>query len=157
MELHQKPRSKLSLSDDYETPTQLYKELCFTHAIEPKIDVCANVDNKKCQDFFGVNVDSLLCSWTVDAWVNPPHSMTGKFVEKACNEWKKHNINVMMIIPANTCSSKYWHEFIQPYASYYPIMGRIRFLHEGKLSEHMSRNAYMCVVFRKIITDQSQL
>lgn len=149
MELHKKPRSTLSLSDEYETPRELFKELCSTHNIVPKIDVCANANNKKCRDFFGVNVDGLRCEWSVDVWCNPPHSMTGDFVKKAYEQWKEHNVNIMMIIPANTCSSKYWHKYIEGNAKYYAVKGRIRFLHEGKPSQFMSRNAYMCIVFRK--------
>lgn len=149
MELHKKPRSTLSLSDEYETPRELFKELCSIHNIFPKIDVCANANNKKCRDFFGVNVDGLRCEWAVDVWCNPPHSMTGDFVKKAYEQWKENNVNIMMIIPANTCSSKYWHKYIEGNAKYYAVKGRIRFLHEGKPSQFMSRNAYMCIVFRK--------
>jgi hypothetical protein len=113
--------------------------------------VCANVENKKCRDLFGVNINGLKCDWTSDVWCNPPHSMTGDFVKKAYEEWKTHNINILMIVPANTCSSKYWHKYIEGNAKYYAIKGRIRFIHEGKPSEFMSRNAYMCIVFKKKI------
>jgi phage N-6-adenine-methyltransferase len=147
--LHQNSRSDLSLSDEYETPHDVFNSLCAKYEITPMIDVCANVDNKKCSDFFGVVVDGLLCSWTVDVWCNPPHSMTGKFVEKAFDEWNENNINIMMIIPANTCSSIYWHDFIEGSAEYHAIKGRIRFLRGGEPSKFMSRNAYMCVIFRK--------
>tara|TARA_B110001454_G_scaffold218474_1_gene246547 strand:- start:136 stop:588 length:453 start_codon:yes stop_codon:yes gene_type:complete len=150
MELHKKPRSSKSLSDEYETPDEVFKYLCNKYKIIPSIDVCANVDNKKCRDFFGVGTDGLKCNWIVNAWVNPPHSMTGDFVKKSYEQWKENNINIIMIIPANTCSSKYWHEYIEGNAEYHAIKGRIRFLHEGKLSDFMSRNAYMCIIFRSI-------
>ena len=59
-----------------------------------------------------------------------------------------------MIIPANTISSNYWHEFIEGNAEYHPIRGRIKFLTPNTLgnyevSDFMSRNAYMCVIFRQ--------
>ena len=149
MELHKKPRSSLSLSDEYETPHKLFSDICKKYEIVPMIDVCANVDNKKCSDFFNVVSDGLTCSWTVDVWCNPPHSITGKFVKKAYEEWRENNINIIMIIPANTCSSKYWHKYIEDNAEYHAIKGRIRFLYNGKPSEFMSRNAYMCIIFRK--------
>lgn len=147
--LHQNSRSELSMSDEYETPHDIFNSLCEKYQIIPMIDVCANVDNKKCSDFFDIDTDGLTYDWTVDVWCNPPHSITGKFVEKAFNEWTKNNINIMMLIPANTCSSVYWHDFIEGNAEYHAIKGRIRFLRNGSPSDHVSRNAYMCVIFRK--------
>jgi phage N-6-adenine-methyltransferase len=147
--LHQNPRTEESQSDEYETPHKLFSDICKKYEIIPMLDVCANVDNKKCSDFFNVVSDGLTCSWTVDVWCNPPHSITGKFVKKAYEEWRENNINIVMIIPANTCSSIFWHEYIEESAEYHPIKGRIRFLRGGKPSKHMSRNAYMCIIFRK--------
>jgi len=147
--LHHNVRSGLSLSDEYETPHDIFNSLCTKYNITPMIDVCANVDNKKCSNFFDINTDGLNSNWDDDVWCNPPHSITGKFVEKAFEEWNKNNINIMMIIPANTCSSKYWHDYIEDNAEYHAIKGRIRFLRDGSPSEHVSRNAYMCIIFRK--------
>jgi len=54
----------------------------------------------------------------------------------------------MMILPANTVSSQYWHDCIEGIAEYHPIKGRIRFLRDGKPSEYPSRNAYVVVIWR---------
>jgi hypothetical protein len=70
-------------------------------------------------------------------------------VEKAYNEWQRNDISIIMLIPANTCSSKYWHDYIEGNAEYHAVKGRIRFLHDGSPSEYVSRNSYMCVIFRK--------
>lgn len=158
-QLHQRPRSKLSLSDEFETPKELYKELCKKYKLNPRLDVaCSYIDgycNKKCYEGWFEGMDSLNIDWVptgglkVDVWCNPPHSLTERFVKKACEQWKKHNINVMMIIPANTMSSQYWEGFIEGFAEYHPIRGRIRFLVDGKPTKYHSRNAYVCVIFRK--------
>lgn len=58
-------------------------------------------------------------------------------------------MNIMMIIPTNTMSSGYWHNYIEKFAEYHPIKGRIRFLVDGKPSKHTSRNAYCVVIWRK--------
>ena len=147
--LHQNPRSALSLSDEYETPHDVFNSICEKYEIIPIVDVCATVENKKCSEFFDVNSDGLTSDWLYDVWCNPPHSMTGKFVEKAYNEWQRNDITVIMLIPANTCSSKYWHDYIEGNAEYHAVKGRIRFLHNGSPSEHVSKNSYMCVIFRK--------
>ena len=73
--LHQNPRSALSLSDEYETPHDVFNSICEKYEIIPLVDVCATVDNA--------------------------------------------------------------------------VKGRIRFLHDGSPSEYVSRNSYMCVIFRK--------
>ena len=55
----------------------------------------------------------------------------------------------MMILPTNTMSSKYFEECIEGSAEYHPIFGRIKFLIDGSVSKFPSRNAYICVVWRK--------
>ena len=53
--LHQNPRSALSLSDEYETPHDVFNSICEKYEIIPIVDVCATVENKKCSEFFDVN------------------------------------------------------------------------------------------------------
>ena len=154
--LHTKKRSEASLSDDYKTPRDLYLHLCTEYNVEPKLDVCATSRNRQCVRYIGELADALAedYDWTSDSWCNPPHSKTGAFVKKAYEQWRKHNINIIMIIPANSISSNYWHEFIEGNAEYHPIHGRIQFLVPNDVgvyitSDFMSRNAYMCVIFRQ--------
>ena len=154
-QLHQKPRSEQSLSDEWETPNELFNFLIGKTGISPKIDVCATYENRKCPAHFGFDnfdktiQDGLNTQWFADSWCNPPHSLTGKFVEKAYRENKENNIKILMLIPANTMSSNYFHEYVlnNVRASYFPIKGRIKFLQNGKESKFISRNAYICVVF----------
>ena len=156
-QLHQKPRSEQSLSDEWETPNELFNYLIDKTGIKPKLDVCATMQNRKCVFHYGFDSelkdgkDGLSAEWFADTWCNPPHSLTGKFVEKAYRENKEHpnGIRVLMLIPANTMSSNYFHEYVlnNVRASYFPIKGRIKFLQNGKESKFISRNAYICVVF----------
>jgi phage N-6-adenine-methyltransferase len=149
MELHQKPRSAASLSDKYETPPELFLNLCEQYGISPELDVCAEEENKKCERYYTEYENGLLQPWSFDAWCNPPHSQNKAFVIKAFGEWRKNNINIMMILPTNTMSSKYFEECIEGSAEYHPIFGRIKFLIDGSVSKFPSRNAYICVVWRK--------
>lgn len=153
--LHTKKRSEASLSDEYQTPRDLFLQLCIKYDCDPILDVCADARNRQCVRYITSYDDSLKKDWNWNSWCNPPHSKTGAFVKKAYEQWKKHNIEVLMIIPANTVSSKYWHDFIEGNAEYHPIRGRIKFLvpnDDGayEVSDFMSRNAYMCVIFRQI-------
>jgi len=145
-QLHQRKRSKESLSDEYETPNELYANLVDRFDLTPSLDVASDEYNSKC--LFRLK-DGLKDEWTAHSWCNPPHSQNEVFVRKAFEQWKKHNINIMMLLPCNTQSSKYWHECIEGVAEYHPIKGRIKFLVDGKPSKFPSRNAYCVVIWRK--------
>ena len=68
----------MSIDDEFETPPQLFKDLCYKYRVFPKLDTAANQGNSLCERFC---VDGLLEKWAEDSWCNPPHSITGKFVE----------------------------------------------------------------------------
>ena len=147
--LHQEKRSKASLSDEWETPNDMFAGLSTLYNVDYMLDVCATKDNTKCVNFFSESDNALRKSWKYDVWCNPPHSKTSDFVRKAYVEWKENNINIMLLIPTNTMSSNYWHQYIEGNAEYHPVKGRIHFLQDGKVSPFPSRNAYVCVIFRK--------
>ena len=93
--------------------------------------------------------DGLSKSWKNEVvFVNPHYGNIGKWVKKAYEESKINGASVVMLIPSRT-DTKYWHDYIEGNAEYHAIKGRIRFLHNGSPSEHVSRNSYMCVIFRK--------
>ena len=136
----------MSIDDEFETPPQLYNDLCNKYRVFPKLDTAANQGNSLCERFC---VNGLEESWSTDAWCNPPHSITGKFVEKAYNEWRQNNINILMIIPANTVSSIFWHTYIVGHAEYYAQpKGRIKFNKNKQPTKYQARNAYMVVIWR---------
>ena len=87
-----------------------------------------------------------------DVWCNPPHSKTEKFVRKAVQQWAKHNISIMMIIPANSICTKYAEQCIEPHAEYHPIFFRPKFLRDGVASKDPSRNSYFVVIWRRTWT-----
>lgn len=148
-QLHQRPRSKASLSDEYETPVSLFNELCTKYQQCPQTDAAANEKNTKCGAFL-TDIATLGDVDRGDIWCNPPHSMNGYCVKLCHDYWKKWNRNVMMILPTNTMSSIYWHELIENKGHYHPIKGRIKFLVNGEQSKHQSRNAYCVVVWNKV-------
>ena len=142
-------RSEESLSDEWETPKFLFDELCEKYNIHPTLDVCATQQNTKCILHINEEINSLSQDWDQDSWCNPPHSKTGDFVRKAYSEWLKNNINIMLLVPANTVSTSYWHEYVEGITEYHAIKGRIKFLRDGLPSKFQSRNSYMLVIYRK--------
>ena len=146
-------RSELSLSDEWETPIDLYDYLCDKYNIQPKLDVAATYYNTKCSDYLPLDhYDGALnyeTQWDKDVWCSPPHSDIGRFVVKAFGEWRKNNINIMMIIPANSMCTNYAEECIENKAEYHPINRKwCKFLHNGKEMDH-ARNGYFVVIWRK--------
>ena len=144
-------KTELSLSDEWETPQNLFNHLCIKYDIIPELDVCSKNNNlvfPVCYD--GIKIDGLIVDWLEDAWCNPPHSKNEEFVKKAHEQWKKHNINIMMILPANSLCTNYAEKLIHPYAEYHPINRKFcKFLHDGKKKDS-SRNGYFVVIWRKI-------
>ena len=152
-------RTELSLSGEWETPEVLFDMLNDVYGLNCKLDVCADHWNYKGEFFVTEESDALSQDLIlvveddiilVDVWCNPPHSKTEQFVKKADEQWKKHNLNIMMIVPANSITAHYFDNiFDNNHATYHRISGRIQFLREGKLSEHPSRNGYFVVIWRK--------
>lgn len=147
-QIHFKPSSK---DDEYETPPELVKYLCEKYNIHPKIDVAADEKNKKFEKYFTKKQDALLQEWRETVWCNHPHSKHKEFVQKAYEQWRKHNITILMIIPSNTGRTKYWHKWIEPYATYKMIPGNIKFLKNGIPTKDATRNGYVCVIWKSIL------
>jgi len=136
------------IDDEFETPNELVIDLCDKYNIRPKLDVAATDKNKKFNKFFTLQDNALEQEWLEDSWCNHPHTLHEQFVEKNYQQWKRHNKNRLMIIPANCGRTKYWHKWIEPFAEYHMIEGAITFLQDGKPTEFASRNAYVSVLWR---------
>jgi len=144
-------KTELSLSDEWETPKELYNHLCMKYKLNPKLDVACTSDN--CITGRMLPLDSLIIDWNTgdkcDVWCNPPHTLNEDFVKKAYEQWQKHNINIMMILPANSLCTNYAEQWIEGYAEYYPInRSYCNFLHDGKVMDR-ARNGYFVVIWRK--------
>jgi len=138
--------------DEYETPDILYYGLCFKYKISPKLDVAANRENSKTQDFMddALDIEREWYCHGYDVWCNPPHTKTEQFVKRADQQWRDWNINIMMIVPANAICAHYFDDiFVEYHAEYHRIPGRPTFLQNGKPTKYPSRNSYFVVIWRK--------
>lgn len=153
---HKKPSI---VDDEFETPPKVYEYLCKRFKVWPKIDVAATKENRKCEFYFTKEHNALERDWVIpitdemiynyDVWSNHPHTLHAEFVEKAHQQWTRFNITIMMILPANCMRTRYWHDYIEDVTEYHAIPGSIRFLKDGKPTKDTSRNAYVCVIWRK--------
>lgn len=150
VELHQKPRSKASLSDEYETPKEVFDMLCEEYNMHPDTDVCATDDNSKCSGYVSEEMDCIKHNFQYHdegLWCNPPHSMTKEFAKKMRDSWEEWDIPIMMIMPANAVTTRYAQEYLKD-AEIHPIYGRITFLVNNNPAPFPARNGYFVVIWR---------
>ena len=114
-----------SKTDDWATPQQTFNEL--DNEFNFTLDPCASHQNAKCEKYFTKEDDGLSQDWSNEiVFMNPPYGREiGKWVEKAYRESLKGAV-VVCLIPART-DTKYWHNFIFPYAEIRFIKGRLKF------------------------------
>ena len=114
-----------SESNDWATPQQTFNEL--DNEFNFTLDPCASQENAKCEKYFTKEDDGLSQDWSNEiVFMNPPYGREiGKWVEKAYRESLKGAV-VVCLIPART-DTKYWHNFIFPYAEIRFIKGRLKF------------------------------
>lgn len=135
-----------SQTDQWATPQYFFDKL--NEEFQFTLDPCADEFNHKCDKYFTIEQDGLLQSWANETvFCNPPYGREiGKWVKKASDENRLHNITVVMLIPART-DTKYFHEYI-----YQKSNVEIRFL-KGRLKFGDAKNAApfpsMVVIFRK--------
>ena len=113
-----------SLRDDWETPSELYRELDEQYHFT--LDPCSTHKNAKCDKHYTVDDDGLKQSWKGETvFCNPPYGREiAKWVRK-CAEESKH-AKVVMIIPART-DTAYFHDYIYKKARITFIRGRLKF------------------------------
>lgn len=100
-----------SKKEDWETPEEFFKKL--NEEFKFTLDPCANEFNHKVNKYYTVNDNGLEKDRSGEiVYCNPPYGRNlYKWVEKCCNESKKDNTIVVMLIPSRT-DTKYFHNFL---------------------------------------------
>ena len=106
-----------SNKQEYATPIELFKVL--NDEFHFTLDVCADSQNRKVENFISENEDALSMDWRGICWMNPPFKNVKKWIMKAYNESIKHDSIVVCLIMAKT-NTNWWHD--------YCMMGEIRFI-----------------------------
>ena len=141
-------RTELSLSDEWETPKELFEYLRYKYRFFAILDVCATKENSKCHSYYMKEDNGLNKSWHKKNWCNPPHSEIELWVKKAYKEFLENNSETMMIIPANSITTIYSELCIWDIASICePIFERPKFLRNGKQLDS-ARNGYFVIIWR---------
>ena len=110
-----------SKTDLWETPQDFFDAL--NEEFNFELDVCALPSNAKCKRYFTPELNGLAWEWSGTCWCNPPYgSEIGKWIEKAA----KSKATTVMLLPART-DTKWFHEWVLPYAEIRWIKGRLKF------------------------------
>jgi len=131
-------------SDEWSTPQALFDEL--NKEFHFTLDVCANFQNKKCDNFFDERRNGLIQSWgKAVCFMNPPYSKIADWMEKAYAE-SQSGATVVAIAPSRT-DTRWFHKFCyrNPDCEIRFIKGRLRFGNSKNSAPFPS----MILVFKK--------
>ncbi len=119
-----------SRTNEWGTPQDTFDKL--NEEFNFTLDPCATKDNAKCDKYYTEVQNGLLQDWSGEiVFMNPPYGRTiNIWIEKAYQESLKGAI-VVCLIPART-DTRYWWDFIFPYAEIRFIKGRLKFTNNGK-------------------------
>jgi len=119
-----------SKSNEWTTPQNFYIKL--NDEFNFTLDPCCTKESAKCKKYYTIEDDGLSQDWSNErVFMNPPYGREiGKWIKKAYEESKKSAI-VVCLIPART-DTRYWWDFIFPYAEIRFIKGRLKFTNNGK-------------------------
>lgn len=114
---------RLSDNDLWATPQHVFdaldEEFHFT------LDVCADDDNHKCENYYNVNQDGLTREWTGVCWMNPPYGKTiGKWVRKAAESAEAGAV-VVGLLP-NRTDTNWWQDVMRASEIRF-VKGRLKF------------------------------
>jgi len=115
--------------DNYGTPADMFEDAKVKYEIYPTLDVCAGIDNHKCNFFYSKYDDGLTKEWREDFFMNPPYSEVNKWMKKAYFDTRQYKSNALILIYAKT-DTHWWHSYVENKAEVYFIEGRVKFLDE---------------------------
>ncbi len=100
------PRAK---TVEWETPQTLFDEL--NQEFHFTLDVCATLDNAKCERFFTEEDNGLMQTWEGVCYMNPPYGLAiRERVAKACLESRK-GCTVVCLLPVRS-DTQWFHKYI---------------------------------------------
>ena len=111
-------------TDQWATPQLLFNKL--DKIFDFTLDVCADEDNKKCQDFYSIEDDGLAQEWRGVCWMNPPYGRAmGSWMRKAYESSVHNNATVVRLVPARP-DTKWWQSYATKGEMFF-IKGRLKF------------------------------
>lgn len=80
----------------------------------PEVDYCGDVLHHTCARYITEQKNLFETEMIWDGFMNPEYSQIKKFMDYAVNQWKKHDINLLVLTFSKT-GTKFWHKYVEPY------------------------------------------
>ncbi len=114
-----------SRTEEWETPGYVFSTL--NDEFHFQVDVCATIENKKCDKYFDKDIDGLDQEWSpYRCWMNPPYGKKiSQWVKKAYKESQRGAL-VVCLVPSRT-DTRWWHEWVMKASEIRLVAGRINF------------------------------
>ncbi len=117
-----------SKNHDWRTPIRLFNALDAQYNFG--LDAAASKENALCTCYYTEENNALELDWAGfgNVFCNPPYGrQLSKFVEKAYQQWEKHNVTSVLLIPART-DTRIWQEIVLKHCEVTYLKGRLKFL-----------------------------
>lgn len=139
----------ITVQGDWETPWDVFENICTSFKVKPVLDVCATHRNTKCPDFYTPQMDGLMQEWKKDAWLNAPYDKVAEWIGKAHQMHKKYNITITALTYAKT-DTKWWHNYIEnrPVETHF-LKGRLKFEHSNIPSKNSAPYPSVVLIWRR--------
>lgn len=113
----------------WETPQPFFDVLNAEFGFQ--LDVCALLENAKCERFFSPEQDGLVQKWDGVCFCNPPYGREiSKWIKKAYESSLTGSI-VVCLIPSRT-DTRWFHDYVLPFAEIRFIPSRLYFSGKGR-------------------------
>lgn len=96
------------------TPPMEFIKVCRELNFYPSIDYAGDVLHHVVTEYITEQKDTFSIEWTEDGFLNPEYSKIKKYMEYAVGQWKKHDINLLVLTFSKT-GTKFWHKYVEPY------------------------------------------
>lgn len=118
--------SYINIQDEYGTPKEVFEKACKKYNIHPTIDICGSEKNHVLENYYNKKQNCFTKEINEDFFMNAPYSEIAKFMGFAFAQHRNHNVSVLILAYSKT-DTKWWHNYVEPYAEIHFIKGRIRF------------------------------
>lgn len=110
-----------SKTDLWATPQTFFDKV--NNEFKFTVDVCANDQNAKCENYYTLEDDGLAQEWSGVCWCNPPYGRgIGDWIKKA----SEAKATVVCLVPART-DTAWWHDYAMKATDIRFIRGRLKF------------------------------
>lgn len=114
-------------TDDWATPREIVQQF-ETEFGAFDLDVCAKPETAKAPMFYTKVQNGLEREWRGRAWMNPPYSDPGPWVQKAYEETQAGHCDLVVALLPNATDTGWFHEWVLGKAEVRFRRGRVKFL-----------------------------